>query len=88
MTYVWIFNGGGTFPAGVFSSLEKAEAWIRSHRLAGCLTRYPLDEGSYDEAVRTRHFIPKREDQATSEFIGRFSSGQVHFHYEDGEREA
>jgi len=28
MEAVWVFNGGGDFPAAVFSTREKAEAWI------------------------------------------------------------
>lgn len=47
--FVWIFNGSkGKFPGGIFRSLEIAEVWIRSNRLTGVLTRYPLDWGSYD----------------------------------------
>ena len=83
--WVWVFTGGGTFPSGVFSSREKAEAWIRANRLEGCLTRYPLDVGAYDWAVREGYFLPKRDDQRTPAFIQRFACGQEHYHYENEE---
>jgi hypothetical protein len=48
----WVFNGGGgRFPSGVFSTREKAEAWINQHGLSGVLTKYPLDEGAWDWAI-------------------------------------
>ena len=83
---VWIFNGGSAFPSGVFTSRERAEEWIRRNRLAGTLTAYPLDMGAYDWAVSEGYFIPKRDDQKTSEFIARFSSAyQEHYHYKSDE---
>ncbi|MDQ6787705.1 MAG: hypothetical protein M3033_12930 [Acidobacteriota bacterium] len=81
--FVWVFNGGGNFPSGVFSSKENAEKWINHHKLSGCLTMYPLDEGSYDWAVENNYFSPKRDDQKTSKFIGKFACGEVHYHYGD-----
>jgi hypothetical protein len=82
---VWVFNGGGAFPSGVFTDLEIAEAWISANRLTGILTAYPLDIGVYDWAVGGGYFTPKRDDQKSPEFIGRFSSGALeHYHYEDG----
>lgn len=89
--HVWVFNGGRQFPGGIFTSVEKAEAWIRQHSLSGVLTAYPVDEGCFDWAVRcgvtnlSAEKLPaKRRDP---EFIGGFSTAsQEHFHYEDGER--
>lgn len=84
---VWVFNTEkARFAGGVFSSLEKAEAWIAKHRLTGLLTGYPLDEGAYDWATRLGLFKPKRDDQRTAGFIGGFASGRYHFHYENGRR--
>jgi hypothetical protein len=81
-THVWVFNGGGTFPAGVFSTRERAEAWIRQHQLEGTLTAYPLDEGVWDWAVSRGYFDVKRDDQRTARFIARFtSSAQEHVHF-------
>src|SRR5687768_5778588 len=51
---VWVFNGTATgfrFPAGVFTDITVAEAWIAHHHLSGTLTWYPLDIGAYDWAV-------------------------------------
>lgn len=82
---VWVFNGGGSFPSGVFTSIEVAEAWIGANRLTGALTAYPLNTGIYDWAVTRGYFTPKRENQRSPGFIGRFSSGALeHHHYEDG----
>jgi hypothetical protein len=81
---VWVFNGArSNFPSAVFNSRELAEEWISEHNLTGTLTRYPLDEGVYEWAVRRGYFTPKRNDQKTAEFIGRFSSAsQEHYHYD------
>ena len=83
---VWVFNSSkGRFPSAVFSKKELANEWIRLHKLTGILTAYPIDIGVYDWAVRKGYFSPNREDQASPEFIGRFSSAsQEHYHYEDG----
>ncbi|HEU0053036.1 MAG TPA: hypothetical protein VFQ39_07655, partial [Longimicrobium sp.] len=49
--WVWVFNGeAGSFPSGVFTSREAAEAWIAKYALTGVLTAYPLDVGVYDWA--------------------------------------
>ena len=83
-TYVWVFNGGGTFPSGVFSSREAAGAWIAHHALSGCLTKYPLDQGAYEWAIETGFFTVRREDQRTPDFVGRFACGTEHYHYASG----
>jgi hypothetical protein len=82
---VWVFNGGGGFPAAVFTTRELAEAWIAGHRLTGVLTKYPLDVGVYEWAISVGAFKPKRPDQSEPRFIGRFSSASMeHYHYTDG----
>lgn len=83
---VWVFNGArANFPSGVFTTKELATAWIAKHKLSGTLTRYPLDQGVYEWALERGYFKPKRDDQKTAEFIGRFSAAhQEHYHYEDG----
>jgi hypothetical protein len=87
---VWVFNGiKSNFPSGVFTSKELAEKWIEKHSLTGTLTRYPLDTGVYEWALCNESFTPKKEEQRTPLFIGRFSSAnQEHHHYEDGHLEA
>lgn len=86
---VWVFNGAeGRFSSGVFTSLDKAEEWIRKHKLAGILTEYPLDEGVYDWAIQNNFFEIKKDDQKGPAFIQGFTSAnQDHFHYENGEKE-
>lgn len=85
---MWVFNGASAnFPAGVFSRIEKAEQWIAKDRLTGTLTRYPLDEGAYDRSIANALFTPSKPQHSTAEFIGEFSGGQTHFHYEDGNRQ-
>ncbi len=82
MDSVWVFNGGGQFPSGVFTSRELAEAWIAEHRLIGILTNYPLDVGLYDWAIARGTFKPKRPEHSEPAFIGRFNSArQDHRHY-------
>lgn len=85
---VWVFNGGGRFPSGVFSTIEKAEEWIAGHRLSGVLTWYPLDAGMYDWVIAGGHWCPRTDEQRTAAFIGRFSSAYRHHHYEVGVRKA
>lgn len=82
---VWVFNGGGAFPGGVFTTRELAEAWISREHLSGTLTAYPLNTGIYEWAVARGYFQSRREEQQTPRFIARFSSGwQEHYHYENG----
>jgi hypothetical protein len=83
---VWVFNGArSNFPSAVFTTRELAEAWISKNKVTGTLTRYPLDQGAFEWALERGYFVPKRDDQRTSEFIGRFSAGsQEHYHYEEG----
>jgi hypothetical protein len=81
---VWVFNPAGAkspFPTAVFTSKQLAESWINRHNASGTITAYPLDECHYDWAIRNGHFQPKRDDQRTSEFITRFSTGTMHHHY-------
>lgn len=91
MTEVWVFTSmraptstTPTFPSGVFSSIETAEAWIKLHRLSGILTLYRVDVGAYDWALANDYFRPSKPHHKTPEFIGRFSGGDVHYHYEEG----
>jgi hypothetical protein len=81
---VWVFHGmGGRFTSGVFTTREKAEAWINQHTLTGVLTRYPLDQGVYDWAIENHSFRPTKSEHTEAAFIQRFSSAsQEHFHYD------
>lgn len=84
---VWVFKApGAQFASGVFTSQERAEIWIRKHRLDGVLTWYPLDVGAYDWAVERGTFRPSKEHHMSAEFIGRFGGGEIHQHYESGAR--
>jgi len=88
---VWIFHGTtGRMASGVFSTQEKARAWIREHRLSGTLSAYPLDEGVFDWACRNDVTNLKPEKLAArlndSSFIAAFTTAsQDHFHFENGE---
>jgi hypothetical protein len=86
MGRVWVFNGdGSTLPSAVFSSREKAEAWITQRGLSGVLTGYPVDVPVYDWAIEQGFFTPKRDYQFQAKFIQRFSSASLeHSHYEAG----
>ena len=86
MDAIWVFNGDGQFPSAVFSSREKAEAWIGRHRLAGTLTKYPIDVSVYDWVIEKGYWKPTRPHQQTPKFIQQFSSAYMeHYHYECGE---
>ncbi len=80
---VWVFNGANAaFPSGVFSTKERAEEWIRTHRLEGTLTAYPVDIPVYDWALSHGLFKPRRDDQSSSAFMQRFTTAsQEHYHY-------
>ena len=85
--HVWVFNGvGARFPAGIFTSRERAGQWIRAHKLTGVLTAYPLDEGCFDWAARNNLITGRaRERGDESSFVGSFTSAaQDHEHFEDG----
>jgi hypothetical protein len=85
----WVFTSAGKnkFPGAVFSSLAKAEEWIRKYSLSGTLTQYPLDIAVYDWAIMNRYFTPKGSDQQAPSFVGGFTSAvQTHYHYQDGQR--
>lgn len=87
--YVWVFNGNGAqFPSGVFSTLERAEAWIAQHRLSGVLTAFPIDEGAFHWALRVGAVTGRARERASdSSFVGSFSSAlQDHHHFVDGQR--
>lgn len=87
-TWVWVFNANvGRFAGGVFGSRERAEEWIRGHRLSGLLTAYPLDEGCFDWALRHDLITGRAKDRGDDpEFVGSFTTAsQEHHHYKDGE---
>ena len=85
--HVWIFNGtGAQFPAGAFTSRGLAEEWIRTRRLSGVLTAYPLDEGVFDWARRQNLVTGRARERGNDPaFVGAFSTAtQEHYHYKDG----
>lgn len=86
--FVWVFNGAkASFPSGVFTDLDRAERWIEDHGLTGTLTAYPLDTGVYEWTIAEGFFRPRNPNEASPEFIGRFTSASMeHHHYEDGRR--
>lgn len=88
--FVWIFHGErANFASAVFTTLETAEMWIRTHKLVGTLTKYPVDVPVYDWAIAEGLFMPKRDDQRSSRFIGGFTTaGQEHYHYNQDDYES
>ena len=84
---VWVFNGARNhFPSAVFTERRLAEAWIQKHQLEGTLTAYPLNISIYDWAIEKGYFTPKKEEQASPNFIANFSSAsQEHYHFEEEE---
>ncbi|GAB3927997.1 DUF7710 domain-containing protein [Mucilaginibacter myungsuensis] len=86
---IWIFHGtGARFSSGVFTSLNVAEKWIMANKLTGLLTKYPINEGVYDWAIKNDFFEIKKDSEKEPFFIQAFTSGsQEHYHYENGELE-
>jgi hypothetical protein len=84
--FVWVFTGPqARFASGVFLNKEAASKWISQHKLTGILTKYPVNEGVYDWAVKNNHFAPKREDQTVPDIIARFTCASLeHYHCENG----
>lgn len=44
-----------------FSSVSKAEEWIKKHKLSGVLTAYPLNDGVYDWAISHDFLVFKKK---------------------------
>lgn len=84
--YIWIFHGeGARFASGVFTSDEGALEWIARHKLTGILTQYPVNVGTYDQAVENGWFRPSKPHHGTPEHIAGFSPGRTeHMHVRDG----
>jgi hypothetical protein len=83
---IWVFMGEGSKMAvGCFDSFDNALTTISKYKLSGLLTQYPMNELAYDWALRNQLFEPKKTEQKTATFIGRFTSAsQPHFHFENG----
>jgi hypothetical protein len=87
MDWIWIFQGdGGRSASAIFSDKLKAEAWISKYALSGMLEKMPVDKSTYDWAIKSGKFTPKKEYQKSAAFIQRFASAYLeHYHYENGE---
>jgi hypothetical protein len=86
---IWVFQNtlAGRFAGGLFTSVERAEEWIKKNRLSGVLTLYPVDVGVYEWAIDHGLFTPKKPHEHEAPFIGGFTTAsQPHRHYEDGAR--
>lgn len=83
---VWVFVGDtARLPSAVFSTLERAQAWIARHRISGLVTQYPLDVPVIDWAVAQGVYSPKPGDEHDTWKIQTFTSAaQRHYHYVDG----
>ncbi|MDR0996220.1 MAG: hypothetical protein LBL69_00985 [Zoogloeaceae bacterium] len=86
--YAWIFHGEkADLCTAVFSSLDRAEIWIRQYSVSGMLTRMPVNVSIYDWVISSGYFEPKKDCQTTSKFIQTFTSAYLeHYHYDNGER--
>ncbi len=84
---VYVFTGEEAhIPAGIFTTLEKAVEWIKTHSLTGMLSKYPVDTGLYDWAINENFFTVKKDHQKEAKFIQRFTCASLeHFHFEKGE---
>lgn len=89
MKDIWVFNGVmARFPSGLFTSLEDAKTWIKHNKLTGVLTKYPVNTGVYDWAIKKSFFRPTEDKHSSSSFIGSFTCAAMdHLHFEDGEED-
>ena len=86
MATVWLFFGhDADIPSGVFSSLEKAGAWIADNGLSGTLVQFPFDEGTYDYAVRYGLFRPHQVSETSAFFKATFVPNLIQEHYRNGQ---
>lgn len=88
---VWIFHSDdakSVHPCGVWTSREKAEAWIKRVDAAGILSAYVLDESAYDSNVRLDLLKLTKPERLTPEFHRRFTTAVDHEHYHRGETES
>lgn len=85
--FVWVFCGNSSrFPSAIFTVRENAEAWIKSNKLTGVLTCYPLNISVYEWAIEEEYFVPKKAHESTPQFMQNFSSAsQEHYHYLEGQ---
>jgi hypothetical protein len=77
---VWVLGQGAPLPSGVFCNKDDAVNWIQLHALTGTLSQFPLDVGTYDHAVETGLFVPKKPHEREAFFIERFSPRFPHEH--------
>ncbi|WP_339493156.1 MULTISPECIES: DUF7710 domain-containing protein [unclassified Pseudomonas] len=89
MKYIWVFNGEmARFPSALFISLEDAKDWVNHNKLTGILTKYPVNIGIYDWAIKNSLFRPTEDKHNSSSFIGSFTCASMdHLHFEDGEED-
>lgn len=53
--WVWVFTKKDiSMVSGVFSSLEKADNWVKVNKLTGVLTKMPIDIGGYDWCIQNK----------------------------------
>jgi hypothetical protein len=83
---VWVYNayspGKRGLASAVFRTRETAEKWIEETRIEGLLTAYPVDISAYDWSVQNKWFTPKKPHHYSPEFIGAFTGGHMHFHFD------
>lgn len=87
LLFIWVFTGEEyPLPSGIFSTREKAEAWVGEHLLTGSLTAYPIDISIYDWAIMKDLFRPQSESEKTPLFIQQFTfAGQERYLYMNGQ---
>jgi len=85
---IWVFAGDNSrLTAGVFATIEDAEAAIGKHSLSGMVTAYPLGLLVYDWAIEMGLFIASKPHHESVGFIQGFTSAYLeHYHFVNGIR--
>ena len=82
---VWVITQeGAPLPCGIFQDREAAVRFIEGHSLCCTLSEFPLNESTYDHALRLGLFSPKKPHEFETQFVGEFSPRLPHFHFTSG----
>ncbi|WP_442484094.1 DUF7710 domain-containing protein [Aeoliella sp. SH292] len=82
---VWVVTGEhGRIPGGIFRTEELAREFIQRYSLTCTLSEYPLDESTYEHALRNDLFRPRKPHESEPRFIAEFAPRLPHYHFQNG----
>ena len=80
---VYVFRGiRSQFAGAVFSSLDRARAWIRTHEVSGMVTAYDVDDPAFDKQELDPAKMSLTPEERPSKYDPeRFCDGSQHWHF-------